>query len=331
MRPTLAVTVLLAAVACGRSDPTPEATQKPTAADRGNYQDLPDLDALEVEIPPEVGAKPMELIPGFQNADKTFAFAVKAVWGDDATDAASLKASLQNLTISEWYDEVKLDDGWYVTFSMPRTEMVMPAKDGDPVTSKVVGSEYALHMVRTIAGQRYKCTCILPAREGLPAVITACKSLRAKGGATAPPARATPPVPAPAAAPAMTPAAFLAEPPTWEIQMLPRGLWIGEGGGPLAHTCRVELAMMVARLGKIREAAKQDPAALTCATKAASAVCTFAPAAEKSIPDTPTTWVFVADDDRPTQAVMAAVVLGGTSPPADLPAKTPCPRPSQDP
>jgi hypothetical protein len=156
----------------------------------------------------------------------------------------------------------------------------------------------------------------------------------AGSGAATPTAGEPPPPPKAASAPAMTAELFFAELPTWEIQGLDRGLWISDNGEAFQHECRVELARTMMRQGKVRDAARKDPTSFTCAAKGRYAVCTYAPAAEKSVPDSPASWVFVAEEERPSTTVMIAVLIGRydwATMAAQIPPKTGCPRPSQDP
>jgi hypothetical protein len=168
MRLTTLVMVV-ALWSCGKDDkkPSEQPATKPATtavkADRGNYRDVQSIDELEVEVPPD--AKPMERIPGFQNADKTFAFAIKTLGSDlEHKDPAAFKASMK-YGVKDWLKEELLEDGgWYVTHT---TDM-----GGPPA--------YSLQMRRKIGDTWYKCTCIVPKEENLEPVIKACKSLRKK-------------------------------------------------------------------------------------------------------------------------------------------------------
>lgn len=146
---------------------------------------------------------------------------------------------------------------------------------------------------------------------------------------------AAPEQPAPAlAAPEVTKDLFLAEPPKFVIEALERGMWISVNSGEFQHSCRAQVGIAMVRAGKIRDAAKAAPDAVTCETKDAYAVCTVSPAdADKADPDSRGAWIFVRDEDW-KEPVLAAVVIGDFDwakvEPA-IPPKTPCPRPSQDP
>jgi hypothetical protein len=124
-------------------------------------------------------------------------------------------------------------------------------------------------------------------------------------------------------APSVTPEWFLAEPPKFTIEGVERGLWTSDAGAPFQQSCRVNLGTTMVRVGKIRDEAKAKPDAVKCEAKGAYAVCTFEDKAS---------WIFAADDDS-DETILIAVVTGA----ADwakiepqLPAKTACPRPSQD-
>jgi hypothetical protein len=146
---------------------------------------------------------------------------------------------------------------------------------------------------------------------------------------------AAPEQPAPALAAAeVTKELFLAEPPKFVIEALERGLWISVNSNAFEHSCRAQVGIAMVRAGKIRDAAKAAPDAVTCETKDAYAVCTFAPAdADKNNPDSRGAWIFVKDEAW-KEPVLAAVVVGDFDwakvAPA-IPPKTPCPKPSMDP
>jgi hypothetical protein len=134
--------------------------------------------------------------------------------------------------------------------------------------------------------------------------------------------------------PEVTKELFLAEPPKFVIEALERGLWISVNSNAFEHSCRAQVGIAMVRAGKIREAAKAAPDAVTCETKDAYAVCTFAPAdADKDNPDSRGAWIFVKDEAW-KEPVLAAVVVGDFDwakvAPA-IPPKTPCPKPSMDP
>lgn len=110
--------------------------------------------------------------------------------------------------------------------------------------------------------------------------------------------------------PEVTKELFLAEPPKFVIEALERGLWISVNSNAFEHSCRAQVGIAMVRAGKIRDAAKAAPDAVTCETKDAYAVCTFAPAdADKDNPDSRGAWIFVKDEAW-KEPVLAAVVVG---------------------
>lgn len=161
---TIGIMLALALGGCGKSEntsgepPASKPTAEPATADRGNYRDVQGIDGIEVEVPPE--AKPMDSIPGFQNADKSFAFVVQTLGSDPGTPAAFRES--MKYGVKDWLTEETFDGGWFVTHT---TDM-----GGPP--------EYSLQMRRLIGDTWYKCSCIVPKQEQLAPVIKACKSLR---------------------------------------------------------------------------------------------------------------------------------------------------------
>jgi hypothetical protein len=132
-------------------------------------------------------------------------------------------------------------------------------------------------------------------------------------------------------APTMTADMFLAEPPAFTIEALDRGLWITDNGAAPAHKCRMDFAMMLPKVGKIRDAAKAAGAsAVSCSAKDAYTVCAYA----GGTPETTARWVFGADNDS-DETVLLAVELGTPGAWTDLApvlgTPAPCPRPSDDP
>jgi hypothetical protein len=143
-----------------------------TATNPGNYQQIVGLEHLEIEVPAD--AKPIGVVPGFENADKTFKFVMRMVGPEpDYADPAAIRASMRS--VKDWLKEETFADGWYVTHSMEKTDY------DDQGNSKVVGLEYSMMMRRKIDNLWYTCTCILPREELLDAVIKACKSVRKRG------------------------------------------------------------------------------------------------------------------------------------------------------
>jgi hypothetical protein len=134
--------------------------------------------------------------------------------------------------------------------------------------------------------------------------------------------------------PEVTKELFLAEPPQFTIEAVARGLWISVNGNEFHQSCRVSLGSAMVRVGKIRDAAKAAPDAVTCETKDEYAICRFAPPdADQANPDSRGAWIFVKDEDY-KEPVLAAVVIGDfdwAKVAPKLPAKTPCPKPSADP
>ncbi len=171
-------TALLAfvVVACGKDAKSTEQAvgseaAKPTTAARGAHQPVEGLD-LEAEVPP--GATPNGTVPGFQNADKTFKFVMREVGSTpDYADPAALRAATPSA--KAWLDEQTLADGWYVTHTLEKVEMV---EEEGTLKKKVVGDEYSMMMRRKIGDSWYTCTSILPRKELLDAVIKVCKSVR---------------------------------------------------------------------------------------------------------------------------------------------------------
>ena len=176
MRFRTALLLALVVVACGKdaksTEPASGDVAKPTTAAKvENYQPVNGLD-LEAEVPP--GATPNGSVPGFQNADKTFKFVMRAIGSTpDYADAAALRAATPSA--KEWLEEKTLADGWYVTHTMDKIEMV---EEGGGLKSKVVGDEFSMMMRRKIGDSWYTCTSILPRKELLDAVIKTCKSVR---------------------------------------------------------------------------------------------------------------------------------------------------------
>lgn len=175
--------VLVLAVGCGnKKDDNAATTGTPAgpakAAMPAGFVDVNNLDGLIIKVPPDAKVKDNSLGVGwFENADKSFAITIKPV-GEDATDIEALKTVIKD-QVKDWLKQEKTADGFILTYSAPKIEMVDDGAGG--FARKEVGLEYGLQMRRIIAGHPFKCAAgTITTPGGLEAVIAACNSIRAK-------------------------------------------------------------------------------------------------------------------------------------------------------
>jgi hypothetical protein len=155
-----------------KTDDAPKPETTPGMA----YVPIPDHE-LEVQLAPGLGAKPLDDAPGFANADGTFRLTVRELNSTDPSKVADAKARLRR-TIKDVLHEEDTPDGYILTFTMPKTEMVQDA-DGR-VRRDESGVDYNLQMRRTIGGQPYKCSVTVSKQEMIVIAIDACLSIKKK-------------------------------------------------------------------------------------------------------------------------------------------------------
>lgn len=157
--------------------------------------------------------------------------------------------------------------------------------------------------------------------------------------AAAPAPKAQEPRPTLAATPPpITPNMLMADEPTWSVEALPRGIYTRSGAGPIEHKCRMDLAMVLAKNGQQRAAAKkaatEGTTATVCEPKGTLTVCTYTdPTSDPAVnPDAVVHWVFTGNGDAPVLiAVMTGVIDDWDAVAEKVSTVEPCPRPSDDP
>lgn len=161
----------------------------------------------------------------------------------------------------------------------------------------------------------------------------------ATGSAATPVNKAPDPRPSLATTPPpITPNMLTDDEPTWSVEALPRGIYTRTGTGPIEHKCRTDLAMVLAKNGQQRAAAKkavtEGTTATVCEPKGALTVCTYTdPQSDPAVnPDAIVHWVFTGSGDAPVLiAVMTGVIDDWDAVAEKVSKVEPCPRPSEDP
>ncbi len=138
--------------------------------------------------------------------------------------------------------------------------------------------------------------------------------------------------------PPITPNMLTNDEPAWSVEALPRGIYTRTGAGPIEHKCRTDLAMVLAKNGQQRAAAKkavtEGTTATVCEPKGTLTVCTYTdPQGDPAVnPDAVVHWVFTGSGDAPVLiAVMTGVIDDWDAVAEKVSKIEPCPRPSDDP
>lgn len=155
-----------------QAESKPETERKP-APSAGDYVAIPDHD-LVVQLPASLGAKPRDDGPGFANANGTFKLTVRALDAGDPKTIEEAKSRLRR-TIRDVLHEENTADGYILTFTMTKTEMVEDSTGR--VTRDESGVEYNLQLRRIVDGQPYKCSVTMPTKDLIPVAIAACQSI----------------------------------------------------------------------------------------------------------------------------------------------------------
>ncbi|NVB77032.1 MAG: hypothetical protein HOV81_01435 [Kofleriaceae bacterium] len=158
------------------STPKAESAAKTETAPSAGYVPIPDHD-LVIQLAPGFGAKPLDDAPGFENGDGTFRLTVRELNSSDPATVEEAKTRLRR-TIKDVLHEENTPDGYILTFTMTKTEMVEDSTGR--VTRDESGVEYNLQLRRAVDGQPYKCAVTVATKDMLAPAIDACKSIKKK-------------------------------------------------------------------------------------------------------------------------------------------------------
>jgi len=152
----------------------PAAAGKATAAEDGNWKEIPNISGFVAEVPPDAIANDVGGAAGFHTDNNSFDLTFMETAPEEAAkDRDTVKKDAEQVLFKKWIKSEPTPDGWVLAWEGTKVDA-----SGEEV--KELGAQYSFQVRRKIADKTYTCYGALDKADGLDVAVKSCLSVKAK-------------------------------------------------------------------------------------------------------------------------------------------------------